>query len=300
MVRVENPRPEIAKEPLRTQFFQWFQHAGLVEGVPIQNTDHIREITPDDLEDLFSFGIAPYFDSFPPLLNDQFIIAVAAKAFELQRYERKASKKLYVRHVLAVLGELWKSAIEPYLELGDIQSARILIMGAFLHDTVELQRKYHIDYTLKNLRGSLTEIDQETEPISTRVEEIDRLTRITEEFTPHETPSHIRDRALWLLAKLEPFEAKLHLNIGINTHPFLLIEAADICANIYETITDFNLELDGGMDRPLSDRLFVFRRRIEMYLMKFPNGLMSRQLIVAYDSVRRLEAAIASDYQAQS
>lgn len=237
---------------------RWFDRIGLSEGTLVQNKQGIVPISREHREDLFSFGIAPYFKDFPQLLNDPFIMGVARIATELQGYERKVGNKIYMRHVFAVLGESWNSALKPYAH--ETAYMRVTVAALLLHDALELQKKYGTGVTAGVIEQKLLAI------AGAKPNEVAEIMHLVDAFTPTKTASKIPDDRQWAQVKVDEFEREMALDMGPRTIVFHHMKAADMAANIRETVTDYKLGFDKGMDRPIYPRILVFHRRIDYYM----------------------------------
>lgn len=258
--------------------------AGLVVGSPLYNRVSFHAVTPQHLDRTITFAFQDSEPEFFNFLRDPFLLGIAQITVELHAYERKANKDPYVKHLFATVAELWQPYVAPLLQRGMIEEARFVVASAYLHDVIEIQRKYHVNFTPDLLAQILSRLPGANQHRTKRI--IDMVAILT----PDVEGEIIEDNQLWVDTKLLEFRTKMKRGAGADTSTLHLIKAADMIANIRETYEDLLAGRDKDMRRPLPLRLQVFKQRIEEFLaMVSPYHPLRSRLIEMHALVVMME-----------
>lgn len=175
---------------------------------------------------------------------------VAGLAFDLQNVDRKVSGEPYFKHVLRTVVH----TAEAMERLDDLSPSdrRVLLATAYLHDSLELQRKNNRPYGEDELLHDVLDIFPDRE-------EAARIVSLVSALTPPRDGVSFSDDREYLQYKVRTFQEKLRSN-----HPdrrlLRIVKAADMLANMEETTDDIERGLDDArMGRGYGLRVWIFR-----------------------------------------
>jgi hypothetical protein len=176
-------------------------------------------------------------------------------------YKRKVNEGLYLRHILRTM-ILADEFYHQLKEKGEIDNLdyEALMMAAALHDAIEISKKNGGKMSVEDLKEKLKGIGFNEDYAC-------NISHISEFLVPKETSSENYfeqkqkdfDR-IWDGKELSEEEKAWW---EVNKDYLKLIKAADVLANLEETLDDLRDERnDGKMKRSLEERFRVFKYRV--------------------------------------
>lgn len=286
MLEEDTIEPDLRVEPVSARSYRWFDSIGLSVNREMQNgTTSI--ITQKQREHVYQFALENHPSELLQFLEDPFVQGIALLTVTLHPYLRTANRDPYFKHLLATATTLWEPVLVPLLHVGLQEDAAVTIATALLHDCVEMQRKYHQDIDVDDLYKLILKVPQCTEARARRI------INMVLPFTPKEEGAKISNSpegtAQWVETKLEEFIQKMAINLGADTYIFHNIKAADMIANIRETLEDIRAGRDNNMKQPLGARLYVFEMRIRKFLQTDKNSPLAPLLQEALESLEQIK-----------
>lgn len=217
-------------------------------------------INERDLNDLNHF-LRPEYSSMS--FKDIIVFfKIIKKAFPLilsvyNRERRKVNDGLYIRHVLKTV--LVSYQLMKSLDL-DKQNKERVVLSALFHDAFEM----NFDYNEERLKKELEQVFPEKER-----DWLNLICADVRSLTPPKKDPNLD----YIERKKSDFERFVPKDENREDKPFVewkedekirfIIKAADVYANLYETVDDLNRGLDDKlMNKSLGERVQVFEERV--------------------------------------
>jgi len=177
-----------------------------------------------------------------------------------KNYTRKVNEGLYLRHILRTMvlaDEFYRQLTSKKISL----NYDVLMMAAALHDTIEINKKNGEKVSVEDLQRRLRELGFNEDDAC-------NISYMSEFLVPKETSSENyfekKQQDFDRIWDGEGLSEKEKAWWEVNKDYLKLIKAADVFANLEETVDDLRNERnDGKMNRSLEKRFRVFKYRVE-------------------------------------